>query len=138
MKQLTTENISIRFSENINYAWALFNGPVSNDEFKNSLNDKSFRTSLKKSNTTNLLLDCSRLGRFSIPEMSDYLDIDFTNVMANIDVKNVSVLVDENVLSMMQFIFKQIENDHAGSKTHIRFFNSGQFTASSEAIEWFN
>ena len=122
MEQVTVQYLTIRFSENINYAWALFNGPVSIEEFIESLDDADFQAELKEKGTTNLLLDCTRIGTFSIPDMSDYLDGRFMNAMAEASIEKISVVVDGNVLYMMQFVFQGIEDNHADDKTAIRFF----------------
>ena len=138
MEQITVQYLTIRFSENINYAWALFNGPVDIKGFKASLDDADFGAALKEKGTTNLLLDCTRIGTFSIPEMSDCLDGSFTDAMAAADIEKISVVVDGNILYMMKFIFQGIEDNHADDKTAIRFFNEEQFQQSAEAVEWFN
>ncbi len=138
MEQITVQDLTIRFSENINYVWALFSGPVDNEGFIQSLDDAGFHAALKEKDTINLLLDCTRIGTFSIPNMSDYLDGRFMGAMDAAGIEKISVIVDGNVLYMMKFVFQGIEDNHADDKTAIRFFNEEQFQQSAEAVEWFN
>lgn len=137
MQEINTMNIDIRFSESMNYAWAIFHQPVSTDDFIDCLSDEDFTAQLKENNTKNLLLDCSRIGGFSVPGMSDYIDTHFAKQMAANEIEKISVVIDDDTFYMLQFIFTELEEKHAANQPQILFFNTSQFYDGFEAVNWF-
>ena len=137
MEQFTIKNLTVRIAENINYVWVLLGGQISREEFADSLGDADFHTLLQQYDVKNVLVDCSGMWSFGIPEMSDYLDTEFTAAMRGIGVEKISVVLSEDVLSMLSFVFQGIENNHNNSSPKIRFFESSQFHESFESVSWF-
>lgn len=137
MEQITIKNLTVRIAENINYVWVLLGGQISREEFADSLSDTEFHTLLQQNNVKNVLVDCSGMWSFGIPEMSDYLDTEFTAAMREIGVEKISIVLNEEVLSMLSFVFQGMENNHRDGSPEIRFFNSSQFHESFESVSWF-
>ena len=137
MEQFTIKNITVRIADDINYVWVLLDEQVNREEFADSLGDAEFHALLQQHNARNLLVDCGKMWSFGTPEMSDYLDTGLTAAMREIRVRKISVVVSENVYSMLPFIFEAIENNHAENSPEIRFFTSAQFQESFESVAWF-
>lgn len=137
MEQFNINNLTLRISDNINYVWILLPQQVSREEFATMLGNAEFHSLLDQHNVKNVLVDCSNMWSFGIPEMSDFLDTDFTSHMGKIGVQKISVIVNETVLSMMSFIFQTIEQNHTEVSPQIRFFDSSKFHESFESVSWF-
>lgn len=137
MQQYSINNLTVRISENINYVWVLLPEEVSGKDFAAMLGDSEFHRLLQQNNVQNVLIDCSNMWNFGIPEMSDYLDKDFTVSMQQFGVKKISIIINQEVYSLLNFVFQSIENNHKQGSPQIRFFGSLQFYESFESVSWF-
>jgi hypothetical protein len=137
MEQFTIQNLTVRVSEDFNYVWVLLDEQARSEQFAASLGDASFHSLLRRFYVNNILLDCSKMWVFSVPEMSDFLDKEFTVAMRDSGVEKISVIINDEVFSIMSFIFQGIEGNHAQSPPQIRFFNTASFYESFESVAWF-
>ncbi|MBX7169969.1 MAG: hypothetical protein K1X72_03355 [Pyrinomonadaceae bacterium] len=137
MQQYSINNLTVRISENINYVWVLLPEQVTREDFAAMLGNSEFHRLLQQNNVQNVLVDCGNMWNFGIPEMSDYLDKDFTVSMRQIGVKKISVVINQEVYSLLTLVFQTIENSHSQSSPQIRFFDSLQFYNSFESVSWF-
>lgn len=137
MEQLVIKNLTVRIAENINYVWVLINEQTNREEFVESLGDSDFHKLLKQNTVKNLLVDCSNMWSFGIPEMSEYLDVEFMTSMRSIGVEKISVIINDEVFSMLSFVFQGIENSHSRNSPKLRFFSGSQFYQSFESVNWF-
>jgi hypothetical protein len=137
MEQFTIQNLTVRISSDFNYVWILLDEQTRSEQFAASLGDASFHSLLQRYNVKNILLDCGKMWVFSIPEMSNYLDTDYTAAMRENGVEKISVVVNDEVFSIMSSIFQGIEANHAQSSPQIRFFNTSSFYESFESVAWF-
>jgi hypothetical protein len=137
MEQFTIQNLTVRVSADFNYVWILLDEQTRSEQFAASLGDASFHSLLRQYKVRNILLDCGKMWVFSIPEMSNYLDTDFTAAMRENAVEKISVVVNDEVFSIMSFVFQGIEANHAQGSPQIRFFNTSSFYESFESVAWF-
>jgi hypothetical protein len=105
-------------------------------EFAASLGDDDFHTEVILSNVHNIVLDCSRMQVFSIPEMPRFLDQQFAEMMRDCAVEKISVIINEEWLSVMSGIFEGIEKRHQ-TAPQIRFFDTNSFYNSFDPVAWF-
>ena len=136
MEQFTIQNLTVRISSNFNYIWVLVDEETRSPEFAASLSDDEFHTQVILSNIHNIVLDCSRMQVFSIPEMPRFLDKQFAEMMYDCAVDKVSVIVNEEWISIMSGIFDGIAARHQ-SAPEIRFFSTAGFYDSFESVSWF-
>ena len=137
MEQFSIQNLTLRVSEQFNYVWVLLDEQTRSEQFAASLNDASFHALLQKYNVKNILLDCGKMWVFSIPDMSEYIDYDFAAAMNGIGVEKISVVINEEIFSMMSGIFQGVQNRHAENPPEIRFFDTTSFYNSFESVNWF-
>ncbi|HEY0460479.1 MAG TPA: hypothetical protein VGC97_15190 [Pyrinomonadaceae bacterium] len=137
MEQFKIQNLNVRVSTDFNYVWVLLEEQVRSEQFAASLGDAEFHSLLQRYHVRNILLDCSKMWVFSIPEMSAYLDTQFTNLMVGIGVEKISVIVNEEVFRMLSGIFQGIEFNHLQNLPQIRFFGTASFYESFESVAWF-
>jgi hypothetical protein len=137
MEQFKIQNLTVRVSQDFNYVWVLLEEQVRFEQFTLSLGDASFHSLLQRYNVKNILLDCGKMWVFSIPEMSGYLDAQFADSMREIGVEKISVVVNEEVFSMLSGIFQGIEFNHLQNPPQIRFFGTTSFYESFDSVSWF-
>jgi|SRR5215203_2324442 len=137
MEQFTIQNLTVRVSEDFNYVWILLDEQTKSEQFAASLGDASFHTLLRHHNVKNILLDCGKMWVFSIPEMSGFLDTEFAASMRETGVEKISVIISEEVFSMLSGILHGIEFNHLQDAPQIRFFGTASFYESFESVAWF-
>src|SRR5215207_8515751 len=106
MKQFTLQNLTVRVSEDFNYIWVLLDEHTKSVEFIASLSDREFRSQLMLRRVKNILLDCGRMLVFSIPDMNEFLDTAFVEMMRACGVEKVSIIINEEVFSNMSGFLK--------------------------------
>jgi len=137
MEQFTIQNLTVRVSEDFNYIWVLLDEQTRSEEFAASLGNPEFLSLLMLRRVKNILLDCSKMWVFSIPDMSNFLDTLFAEMMRASDVEKVSVIINEEIFSIMSGIFQGIEAKHLQSPPQIRFFSTASFYESFDSVSWF-
>ena len=137
MEQFRVQNLSLRVADNINYAWILLDEQTDREQFAASLGAADFRILLQRFAVRNILIDTSQMWSFGIPEMADYLDKNFTAEMRGAGVEKISVILNEDVISLLSFIFQTIETNHAAGVPQIRFYSTPQFYETGESVSWF-
>lgn len=137
MEQFRVQNLNLRVADGINYAWILLDEQTNREQFAASLGDADVRNLLQRFAVKNILIDTSKMWSFGIPEMSDYLDTNFTAEMRETGIEKIAVVLNEDVISMLSFVFQGIEANHAAGVPQIRFFSTPQFYETSDSVSWF-
>ena len=137
MEQVSIKNLTVRIADGINHVWVILDEQVNRETFAESLGDADFSALLQQHQTKNVLIDCTRMWSFGIPEMSDYLDTKLTASMRPIGVQKISVVVSDEAMSYLALIFQGIEVKHNDSTPKIRFFGASQFYESFDSVSWF-
>ena len=137
MKQFTLQNLTVRVSEDFNYIWVLLDEHTKSVEFIASLSDREFRSQLMLRRVKNILLDCGRMLVFSIPDMNEFLDTAFVEMMRACGVEKVSIIINEEVFSIMSGFLKIVEENHQQQAPQIRFFDTVSFYNSFDSVSWF-
>ena len=137
MEQFTIRNLTVRVSEDFNYIWVLLDEFTKSDEFVAALRDSEFLSQLMLRRVKNILLDCGKMLVLSIPDMPEFLDTEFADMMQACGVEKVSIIINEEVFSIMQGFLTPIEDKHRASVPQIRFFDRTSFYNSFESVSWF-
>jgi hypothetical protein len=137
MEQFTIQNLTVRVSEDFNYIWVLVDAETRSEQFAASLGNNLFLSLLMLRSVKKILLDCSKMLIFSIPDMSNFLDTSFAEKMRLSGVEKVSVIINEEIFSMMSGIFQAVESKHIQSPPQIRFFSTASFYESFDSVSWF-
>lgn len=137
MEQFNIQNLTLRVSPDFNYVWVLLDEQARSPEFAASLSDAQFQQLLQHYKVRNILLDCSKMQVFSIPDMSSYLDKEFANLMNSIGVEKISVIINDETFQMLSGIFLGIQSRHLQNAPQIRFFGSDSFYNSFDSVSWF-
>ena len=137
MEQFSIRNLTVRVSKDFNYIWVLLAGQTKSVEFIASLGDAAFHELLRRFHVKNILLDCGKMLVFSIPDMPDFLDTEFADRMRACGVEKVSIIVNEEVFSIMRGFLEPVEAKHRDGVPQIRFFDSASFSESFDSVSWF-
>ena len=137
MEQISIRNLTVRVSGDFNYIWVLLDEHTKSVEFIASLGDAAFHELLRRYNVKNILLDCGKMLVLSIPDMPDFLDTEFADRMRENGVEKVSIIINEEVFSIMSGFLQPIETKHSQSVPQIRFFDTASFYNSFDSVSWF-
>ena len=137
MEQFSIQNLTVRISEDFNYIWVLLDENTKSVEFIDSLDNPEFLSLLRLRRIKNILLDCGRMLVLSIPDMPEFLDTRFAETMRECGVEKVSIIINDEVFSMMSGFLSPIENNRRQSVPQIRFFDATNFYNSMDSVLWF-
>ena len=137
MEQFSIQNLTVRVSEDFKYIWVLLDEYTKSVQFIGSLRDDAFYELLRRYRVKNILLDCGKMLVLSIPDMPEFLDTEFADKLRENNVEKVSIIINEEVFSIMRGFLEPIESKRRDSVPQIRFFDTASFYESFDSVSWF-